>query len=153
LSRFLQKGSDGWVIEERAANTEHGIAAVSCLLSGWKIFIDTCDEQTRSLRLIKGVHGFHVYATEYWTDYVLNEAVDINPMESFSPLFVVTSRLVDILDERFPPQQPNNSLNSSDRRLEALQQQIVLHRQIEYALLARSRKRLDSELLQDCGTL
>lgn len=126
---------------------------MSCLLSGLEIFNDACDEHTRSLRLVKGVHGFHVYATEYWTDYVLNEAAETISIDASSSFFIVVSRLVHILNEKFPPQQPANSTAVNDQRLEALKSHETMYRQVEYALLARSRKRIESELLGNCGAL
>jgi hypothetical protein len=126
---------------------------MTCLLSGLEIFNDACDEHTRSLRLVKGVHGIHVYATEYWTDYVLNEAAETNSIDPSSSFFTVVSQLVHILNEKFPPQQPTNINVVSDQRLEALKPHATLYRQVEYALLARSRKRFESELLENCGRL
>jgi hypothetical protein len=126
---------------------------VSCLLSGLEVFNNVYDEQTRFLRLVKGIHGFHVYATEYWTEYILSEAVSNESVDTSSPLFTITSRLAHDLDEKFPPQQFANTVVILDQRLEALKQHEILYRQIEYALSARSQKRILSEMLQKSGTL
>jgi len=148
----LQKSSDGWFIDERNAHREHGVAAVSCLLSGLEVFNDVCDEQTRYLRLVKGIHGFHVYATEYWTDYLLNEAVVTSPIDTSSSLFALASRLACTLDKTVAPLQHTNTIAVLDERMKALQQHEIIYRHVEHALKARSRKRLESELLQDYCT-
>lgn len=128
------------------------MAAVSCLLSGLEVFNDVCDEQTRYLRLVKGIHGFHVYATEYWTDYLLNEAVVTSPIDTSSSLFALASRLACTLDKTVAPLQHTNTIAVLDERMKALQQHEIIYRHVEHALKARSRKRLESELLQDYCT-
>lgn len=148
---FLQSSSSAVALNEEDALREHGVAAVSCLLSGIQVFSKLYDEQTKLLRLIKGVHGFHVYATEYWTEYLLANAAISGGLEGSHKLLDLATRLAESLDSMTidPPPKLKVSSGSIDDRLSLLEQYGVIRKHVEKALLARSQKRLESELLQD----
>jgi hypothetical protein len=142
-------------LKEEDAMREHGVAAVSCLLSGLQVFNKRYDEQTRLLRLIKGVHGFHVYATEYWTEYLLANAAIGGGLEGSHKLLDLASRLAETLDSMtvvLPPKMKVSS-GSIDDRLRLLKRYGSIEKHVERAMVARSQKRLDSELLQDTRKL
>jgi hypothetical protein len=152
---FLQSSSSAVVLKEEDALREHGVAAVSCLLSGLQVFNKLYDEQTRLLRLIKGVHGFHVYATEYWTEYLLANAAISGGLEGSHKLLDLATRLAEALDSMtvVPPPKLKVSSGGIDDRLSLLEQYGTIQKHVEKALLARSQKRLESELLQDSRKL
>lgn len=56
---------------EADAICEHGVASITCLLAGFRIFDTTYDASDRNLRILRGLHGFHIYATEYWLEDLL----------------------------------------------------------------------------------
>ncbi|KAF4465800.1 NACHT domain-containing [Fusarium albosuccineum] len=63
--------SSNIVIQKPQALQEHGVAAVTCLLSGLLVFGNTY-EGDKYLQVAKGLHSFQLYATEYWTEYLLS---------------------------------------------------------------------------------
>ncbi|OBS23023.1 hypothetical protein FPOA_09341 [Fusarium poae] len=68
VKEFLQTSSQPIFLRERQSLQEHAVATVACLISGLKFFDDAYPAHDRVLRVAKGLHGFHVYATEFWTE-------------------------------------------------------------------------------------
>lgn len=151
--RFLQTSSN-LVIKEQEALQEHGVATVTCLLSGLEVFSETYPEQPKYLRVLKGLHGFHVYATEYWTEYLLSHTMSNGGIDASSAFFVLACQLAHKLNEAANPTsliEIDSEASLSDERLLLLKQHAVLYNLVDKALKARSLKRLESEYLQDQG--
>ena len=127
------------------------MATITCLLSGLEVFSNTCQEQTKHLRVVKGIHGFHVYATEYWTEYLLCLAQSTNGLDVTSAPFVLACRLADKLSEGSDSTTAEEVDSELDDRLVLLRQHSALYKSVQRALKARSLKRLESELLQTQG--
>lgn len=107
------------------------------------------------MRIAKGLHGFHVYATEFWTEYLLSYAVsdDATKTPSATSLIILARQLADEL-ETFGPASHGESDSETgllDERLVSLQQHAVLQKHVERALKARSLKNLESRILQAHG--
>ncbi|KAH8688529.1 hypothetical protein BGZ61DRAFT_494602 [Ilyonectria robusta] len=79
---------------------DHGVAAITCLLSGLKVFGNTYRQEDAYLRVAKGLHGFHVYATEYWTEHLLSYAVSADTLNTASSpsLLALACQLADELE-------------------------------------------------------
>ncbi|KAK4071005.1 uncharacterized protein Triagg1_6372 [Trichoderma aggressivum f. europaeum] len=153
VKEFLQTPSSSLIITQEESLQEHGVATVSCLLSGLQVFNSTYSEQTRCLQVIKGLHGFHVYATEFWTEYLLSSAKCTGgDPDKTSPLLVLACRLADALDEASGPtisegaKSPLNGLNDG---MSFMRQHPTLYRHVESALKGRSLKRLETELFPE----
>lgn len=142
------------ILNEQEALEEHGVAAVTCLLSGSEVFNSTYDKQARYHRMLKGLHGFHVYATEYWTEYLLSRIKYTSGLEANSNLFFLACQIADKLKataDLTMIEQIETQLKVQDERLAYLQQYPILYKQVKAALDARSIKRLEYELLQISG--
>jgi hypothetical protein len=153
-SSFLQSSFSTVMLKEEDALREQGVATLSCLLSGLKVFDTSYDDQQRLLRLVKGIHGFHVYATEYWTEYLLANAATHVGLEGSDKLLDLAIRLADALDDmttNAPPPLKASSVGIDDR-LSFLAKHGTVKEHVERALLARSQKRLELELLRDSRT-
>ena len=50
---------------------EQTIACVACLISGIEIFRPEYYSPICDIRVVKGLHGLHLYSNEYWIDYAL----------------------------------------------------------------------------------
>ncbi|KAF4947615.1 hypothetical protein FGADI_10296 [Fusarium gaditjirri] len=59
-------------IDESSSIRSHGQAIAACLVSGLQIFTPTYPEHKRQLRVLRGIHAFHPYASQYWAHYVLD---------------------------------------------------------------------------------
>ncbi|KAF2017850.1 hypothetical protein BU24DRAFT_161284 [Aaosphaeria arxii CBS 175.79] len=151
VKHFLQTPSSALILKEEDAIREHAIASVSCLISGMQVFSKLYNEQTRLLRLIKGVHGLHVYATEYWTEYVLANAALEGGLDGSPKLLDVIKTLAETLDSASVTPLPKlkASTDSLDDRLGLLEKYGTIQTHVENALIARSQKRIESELFQD----
>ncbi|QYS92918.1 NACHT domain-containing protein [Trichoderma simmonsii] len=153
VKEFLQTPSSSLTITQEESLQEHGVATVSCLLSGLQVFSKVYPEQARYLRVIKGLHGFHVYATEFWTEYLLSSVkFPRGDPENTSPLLVLACKLADTLSETSSPaiseeaKSPPNGLND---RMSFLRQHPILYEHVEAALKGRSLKRLEAELFPE----
>lgn len=68
---FLQSSDTALLVTENESQRRHGLATVRCLLSGQRIFAPLYPDPERELRVLRGLHGFHMYATRFWADYLL----------------------------------------------------------------------------------
>lgn len=124
------------------------------MLSGSEVFNVTYDEQTRYHRVLKGLHVFHVYATEYWADYLLSGAKHVSDLENNSLLFAIARQMADKLNATANLStigQIETDLGVQVEGLAYLQQYSVLYNQVRATLDARSIKRLEYELLYISG--
>lgn len=130
------------------------MAAVTCLLSGLEVFNTTYDKQIRYHRVVKGLHGFHVYATEYWTEYLLSRAVYLSGLEHNSLLFAMACKMADKLDaiaSHSMIEQIETPSRVQDERLAYLKHYPTLNKQVRAALDVRSIDRLEYGLLRLTG--
>ncbi|KAL6835837.1 hypothetical protein J3E69DRAFT_3562 [Trichoderma sp. SZMC 28015] len=153
VKEFLQTPSSSLTINQGESLQEHGVATVSCLLSGLQVFGNVYPEQARYLRVIKGLHGFHVYATEFWTEYLLSsvEFPGGDP-DNTSPLLVLACKLADTLNEtsnRATSEEAKSPPNGLNDRTSFLRQHPTLYKHVEAALKGRSLKRLEAELFPE----
>jgi hypothetical protein len=144
------------ILTEEQCLYEHGVAALSCLLSGIQVLNDCRDEpenspkeQSKLRRFVKGIHGFHVYATEYWTEYLLASAESKGRLDG--KLLEAAIRLVEVLEKQTFPEGPEPpsliaAVANKEKRLEALNGYRALRKHVERSLYARSLKRFESEL-------
>ncbi|WAO86156.1 NACHT domain-containing protein [Fusarium falciforme] len=132
VKEFLQSSSSNIVIHKQQALREHGVATVTCLLSGLRLFGGEFSEHDRVLRIGKGLHGFHVYATEYWTEYLLSHIARADGIDTNSPelLMILACQLADVVKDSSPEMAVENDGGTSqlDERLPALRQYPALYR-------------------------
>lgn len=141
-------------IKNQEAFEEHGVATITCLLSGLDVFNTTYDKQARYHRVLKGLHGFHIYATEYWTEYLLSRAEYASGLEANSTLFSLACQMVDRLnaaDDSTTTEHIEAQSSVQEKRLAYLQQFPILYKRVRAYLDARSIKRLEYEHLQIPG--
>lgn len=100
--------------------------------------------------MLKGLHGLHVYATEYWTEYVLLYAASVGNVDAKSPLIILANQLAMHLNHEAVTTVFNEvdvRPKMSDERLAHLRAQMSVYRLVEKTLNARSVKQLESDLL------
>ncbi|KAM0267836.1 hypothetical protein ACHAPA_005433 [Fusarium lateritium] len=152
VKEFLQSSSKGLNVEENEALQQHGAATVTCLLSGFNIFCHTNTEQDKALRVAKGLHGLHIYATEFWTEYLLSWAVSEyqRAEDDLAPLLQIACKLAASLNESPTKAIPNSEHLGKmiDKRLEFLDQHPMLQKLVNQALQARSLGNLESRVFR-----
>jgi hypothetical protein len=140
---YLQTPQSTLLITEDRVIREHGIASVTCLLSGLKVFQPDYPHFDRSLRVLKGLHGFHIYATEYWVDYILSIVTSPDALSRADLLPSVVNDLsknLDSLGEPFNAFDDEDNSTLSENGLDLLKAYKGLHANARAALEARSRK-------------
>ncbi|KAM6534445.1 hypothetical protein FALCPG4_004082 [Fusarium falciforme] len=151
VKEFLQSSSSNIVIHKQQALHEHGVATVTCLLSGFRVFGSKRSEQERFLRVGKGLHGFHVYATEYWSEYLLSHVARTDGLatDSPAPLMTLACQLAKAVEVSGPESVAEHDAGTSqlDERLPNLRQYPALYNCVRRALKARSLKNLETRLL------
>ncbi len=144
---FLQSDASSLVIDERQALQEHGIATITCLLSGIKFFTRSIQSHAEYHRVISGVHGLHIYATEHWIDYLLSRQKLATGSTWNSSLFNLASRLAHTMDGfSVLSGQEESEIGSenADERLAMLCHDKELYRVVATSLKARSLRQLES---------
>ncbi|KAH6855598.1 hypothetical protein B0I37DRAFT_424156 [Chaetomium sp. MPI-CAGE-AT-0009] len=145
---FVQSSSSNLVIREEEVLHQHAAAVLACLISGLDVFGEGYPEHSKALRVIKGIHGLHVYATEYWTDYLLSEASRHGGMSSDTCAFHLARQVASKLEEFAPynVQQGDSDLGHPDDRLLLLAQHETLQKHVKRSLNSRTIEQLASEL-------
>lgn len=153
-TRFLQSTSKGLNVSEIETLQQHGAATITCLLSGFNVFCHTYAEHDRALRVAKGLHGFHVYATEFWTEYLLSWVASECPRaeDDSVPLLDIACKLAASLNASPATTTPTlRHLNKRmDMRLKFLEQYPMLLKLVHETLQARSLESLESRILRNC---
>ena len=120
---FLQSKESGALMSETTACFEHSVASVTCLLSGINVFGREFPDQERQLRVVQGLHSFHVYANEYWLDHVLVAGGSEQGIDQSSQLYALMSRLSSDLSELQSLKQ--NASGSQTRDTPSLEAQLL----------------------------
>ncbi|KAK6700393.1 hypothetical protein SNK05_013204 [Fusarium graminearum] len=152
VKEFLQTSSQPILLRQEQAFQEHGVATIACLLSGLKVFDDAYPERDRVLRVAKGLHGIHVYATEFWTEYLLHciSSNNTDTVDSSKSLISLACELADELERGGMTNMAGESITQPiDDRLESLQQYPVLQKHVDRSLRSRSLESLQSRILGD----
>ncbi|KAK7952737.1 uncharacterized protein PG986_008465 [Apiospora aurea] len=74
VQEFLQSSSSNLILMKKDCLLQHGIATITCLLAGIKAF--------------KGLHCFHIYSKEHWTDYLLSVAPSLEEHDASASAFL-----------------------------------------------------------------
>ncbi|KAM7211075.1 hypothetical protein V8F06_013542 [Rhypophila decipiens] len=98
VKEFLQSPQGNHLLDEARAVHDQGLAVASCLLSGYQVFQPSYPEDMRFLRVLRGFHGLHLYASEYWAEYILSVAMPDRGLDAGSLFFFRSQQLVSALD-------------------------------------------------------
>ncbi|RSL55377.1 hypothetical protein CEP54_009422 [Fusarium duplospermum] len=155
VKEFLQSSSSNIAIHKQQALHEHGVATIACLLSGLRVFGSKFPEQEKFLRVGKGLHGFHVYATEYWTEYLLSHAARADGLDTDSPaqLMILACQLAEEAESSSTESVAEHDAGTGqlDERISNLWQYPTLSNCVRRALKARSVKNLEARLVRGHG--
>ncbi|KAI0163700.1 hypothetical protein BJ166DRAFT_526974 [Pestalotiopsis sp. NC0098] len=148
LPRFLQSASSNLLLNQTASINEHGIASITCLQAGMHFFSGNFTEHEIELRVVAGLHGFHLYAADHWVDVLLTAVAIATTSISELPLY----RLAVALAERVNGPASNNSLkehrkecNDMDGRLNLIPD-LSLRELAKSVLKLRSPKALEQQV-------
>ncbi|KAK4243691.1 hypothetical protein C7999DRAFT_44542 [Corynascus novoguineensis] len=145
---FIQSSSSNLVICVEEVLQQHAAATLACLISGLNVFNDGCPEHSKAVRVIKGIHGLHVYATEYWTDYLLSEASRHGGISSDTCVFRLARQLANNLEILAPSsvQRGDSDSGNSDERLVLLGQHKALQEHVKRSLMSGTIGQLERDL-------
>ncbi|KAK8026415.1 NACHT domain protein [Apiospora marii] len=161
VKEFLRSSSSNLILDEKESMLQHGIATVTCLLAAVESFTEGVPDDPVLVRIIRGLYGFHIYAKEHWTDYLLafvpsNE----NPGSPASILFELACDLAERLnqlssnaghllgkmDDLFAEEEPTPK-RLADERIGKLGSPL-LQNVVDGCLKARSLEQLELKLKQ-----
>ncbi|QYS94528.1 hypothetical protein H0G86_001857 [Trichoderma simmonsii] len=149
---FLQSSDTALLVTESESQKRHGLATVRCLLSGQQIFAPLYPDSERTLRVLRGLHGFHMYATEFWADYLLS-SLKFDQAQFFdSEFFTLSCRLA----ESFIAAETNcedADGSPSDPRLTLIRQKDYrLYKMVKVVLLEQNKEAIEVVSLHDDTT-
>ncbi|KAL7914862.1 hypothetical protein GGI35DRAFT_161583 [Trichoderma velutinum] len=146
---FLQSSDTALLVTELESQRRHGLATVRCLLSGQQIFAPLYPGSERVLRVFRGLHGFHMYATEFWVDYLL-ASLEFDQDQFFeSDLFALSCRLAqNFTGSKTDCEAVDGSL--SDSRLTLIQQKdYPLYKVVKMVLLEQNKETIEVTSIHD----
>ncbi|KAI0413197.1 hypothetical protein F5X98DRAFT_352630 [Xylaria grammica] len=146
VHEFLESADSVLPITEMSAVEEQGIATITCLLSGLHTFSQLPHHTERNVQVAKGLHALHIYATEYWTDYLLC-SVESAPSNGLSSrMRELVNNLSKCLDELAISAQDEvvDKALLLDSRLQLLGDYPLIQKQASIAIYARSLKHLQA---------
>ncbi|KAK4163802.1 hypothetical protein QBC43DRAFT_212370 [Cladorrhinum sp. PSN259] len=153
VKEFLQSPESNIGLSETTACYQHGVSTATCLLSGLETMALACPESERNLRILRGLHAFHTYATEYWTEYLLAIASSSTGLDANSQFFLLSSRLATTLRDlqRGNSDASKDSSSVSDARLVFLEEHPNLHTVAVESISDRGIKDLEEANIADDG--
>ncbi|KAI1742969.1 hypothetical protein F4680DRAFT_388566 [Xylaria scruposa] len=147
VEEFLESPACSLGIDEEQAVEEQGIATVTCLLSGLRTFTKSYDDTLRNTQVVRGLHALHIYATEYWTEYLFRHLELLGSDPSTSQLINLTDSLSQWLDSlaiHTLEESAEAKPSIPSPRLELLKDYPAIQKQARIALSARSLKHLET---------
>ena len=124
---------------------EQGLAVVSCLQSGLVILCPTFPEQDRLLRVLRGFHGLHVYASDSWVEYLLSVAALEDGLDTSSKFYARSTQLSVHLNSVRQAEDPALDPKTLDSRLVHLESHSELFTAAR-SILAERAARAEREL-------
>lgn len=117
------------------------MASITCLLAGFRIFDTEYDASDRNLSILRGLHGFHIYATEYWLEDLLCSNA-IGDGETAALLCSTAKALADRLNaaSHLAGTSAEQELRTLDNRLSKFADQGAVYDMLRSALIERSAK-------------
>ncbi|KAK1948821.1 hypothetical protein LY78DRAFT_751832, partial [Colletotrichum sublineola] len=87
VKEFLQSSESVVSLDMFNQVQDRGLSIAACLLSGLEVFQSTTPSLDRRLRVLRGFHGLHVYASDYWVEYLLAVAASEHGLDTTSKFF------------------------------------------------------------------
>ncbi|KAI0183060.1 NACHT domain protein [Xylaria flabelliformis] len=141
VREYLQTAESVVRINQDRAYLEHAIATSTCISSGLDVFQPSYAPHDRSIRVLRGLHGFHVFAYEHWIECILHAISSRDTGEDMSHLFSILSEISQKLAApRSSSNFQNESIAISEPRLEPLRRFPPLFQTAKEFLLARNQK-------------
>ncbi|KAI3340581.1 hypothetical protein F4824DRAFT_487048 [Ustulina deusta] len=141
---YLQTPGSVIMINQDCAYLEHAIATTSCLSSGLDVFRPDYPSNERAIRMLKGLHGFHVFAYEHWIDCVIHALSPSDTGDGTSQLLTILFQLSQkIAASSDSLLIQNESIATSEPRLDILRPFPPLYKTAKGVMLARNQKKVN----------
>ena len=138
--RFLTGSESGPFLRREWAHLQQTITCTQVLLSGLILFNNPFNDHEKSLRAVRGVHGLHIYANEFWIEHLLNLAeahTSCNSVEVASVLNVVDQLCMRLTSPEAASLPTDAFEEALDQRLAMLKQRQVIYWTVQHQLLKR----------------
>ena len=135
---------------ERECLVQHGIATIACLTAGKEAFSRDPPPESVFIDVLRGLHGFHIYSKEYWTDYLFSLATPDGESDTallFNMAHQLATNWALLEQDHLPSHEENASIGKTpvaivDERISSLSDP-VLQRFVNTCLTARSLDQLE----------
>ncbi|KAH9240896.1 hypothetical protein K456DRAFT_1768068 [Colletotrichum gloeosporioides 23] len=134
VKEFLMSSKSTVCLDEFKQLQDQGLSIASCLLSGLQVFRPTYPSLDRRLRVLRGFHGLHVYASEYWAGYLLSIAASRKGLDTNSLFFRRSHELsvaLNSLRQADIPEMPKQGLGNQICGLDSHPEILAAVRSIE----------------------
>ncbi|KAI0470247.1 hypothetical protein F4859DRAFT_486121 [Xylaria cf. heliscus] len=151
VQEFLESAASSLRITEKDAVEEQGTATVTCLLSGLQTLTKPHDDRSRNVQVAKGLHALHIYATEYWTEYLFRYVELLGSCCSTSQLIDLANNLSQCLESLTVytlEEKAKAKASPPDSRLELLRDYPAIQKHVKIAISARSMRHLETQTSQ-----
>ncbi|KAK1479161.1 NACHT domain-containing protein [Colletotrichum tamarilloi] len=135
---FLMSSKSTVCLDEFNQLQDQGLSIASCLLSGLQVFRPTYPSLDRRLRVLRGFHGLHVYASEYWAGYLLSIATSRKGLDTNSLFFRRSHKLSVVLNSFRQAKNPEILIQGLDHQICGLDS----HPEIQAAVRAIESERI-----------
>ncbi|KAI0466178.1 hypothetical protein F4859DRAFT_334509 [Xylaria cf. heliscus] len=142
VKEYLQTAESVVRINRNRAHLEHAIATTTCISSGLDVFQPSYLPQDRLVRMLRGLHGLHVFAYEHWIDCILHALSPRDTGEDTPKLLGILSDVSQKLVALSGPlTTQHESIPTSEPKLELLRQFPPLFLVAREFLLARNQRK------------
>lgn len=140
VNEFLQSAFSNLLLNQADSTNEHATASIVCLQAGIRLFSGNLPEHEVKLRVVTGLHGFHLYAADHWVDDLLTVVATAAASVSDLPLYrcaVVFAEEASRHERYNPSEEQRNGTYDMDERL-SLIPDLLLRKLAKSALGSRS---------------
>jgi hypothetical protein len=153
--RFLRSPSSNLVLSYEDLILEHGVALITHLRAGLQVFSKTTARHSQIMRVVTGLDGFQLYASDHWIDYLFAATGIVLKTLSELRLYqlaVDLAKQVEYIGENISLLQNKETSSIADDRLEPLPD-VKLRQLVRLTLESRSPKFLEVQLFLPAGEL
>lgn len=133
-------------ITEAESTEEQGRAMIACIVSASRCFHQPGGENEKRIRVVKGLYGLVLYASEYWVESALSAFGQRVPRPR-EYLHMIQALVTELERKEWHTEvethKPQSQLETDDPRLTVLDEYPLLQKHIRCAMASRTQDALE----------